>query len=238
MIKRIAFNIFAWTIVFVTAFPLVWMVITSVKPQFELFRIPPTFWPEQITFEHYGRLLWETPFLLYMRNSLMLSTATTLLVVADPVTPPDARRLERIEHDARAGCLTAPDAPSTGAHEIVVRYDGADLAEIAAHAGLSPAEVVERHAAATYRVAFVGFQPGFAYLDGLPAELHTPRRATPRPRVPAGTLAIGGEWTGVYPLATPGGWNLLGTTDALLFDPRRDPLALLQPGDTVRFRPR
>jgi multiple sugar transport system permease protein len=78
---RVAFNLFAWTIVFVTAFPLVWMVITSVKPQFELFRIPPTFWPEQITFEHYARLLWETPFLLYMRNSLMLSTATTLLVV-------------------------------------------------------------------------------------------------------------------------------------------------------------
>jgi multiple sugar transport system permease protein len=78
---RIAFNLFAWFVVFVTAFPLVWMVITSVKPQFELFRIPPTFWPEQITFEHYARLLWDTPFLLYMRNSLILSTATTLLVV-------------------------------------------------------------------------------------------------------------------------------------------------------------
>jgi ABC-type glycerol-3-phosphate transport system permease component len=77
----IAFNLFAWAIVFVTAFPLVWMVITSVKPQFELFRIPPTFWPEQITFEHYARLLWDTPFLLYMRNSLLLSSATTLLVV-------------------------------------------------------------------------------------------------------------------------------------------------------------
>lgn len=79
--SRVAFNLFAWTIVFITAFPLVWMVITSVKPQFELFRIPPTFWPEQITFEHYARLLWDTPFLLYMRNSLVLSTATTLLVV-------------------------------------------------------------------------------------------------------------------------------------------------------------
>ncbi|HEV7268633.1 MAG TPA: carbohydrate ABC transporter permease [Falsiroseomonas sp.] len=78
---RVAFNLFAWTTVFITAFPLVWMVITSVKPQFELFRIPPTFWPEQITFEHYARLLWDTPFLLYMRNSLLLSSATTLLVV-------------------------------------------------------------------------------------------------------------------------------------------------------------
>jgi multiple sugar transport system permease protein len=81
ILGRVAFNLFAWTIVLVTAFPLIWMVITSVKPQFELFRIPPTFWPEQVTFEHYARLLWETPFLLYMRNSLLLSTATTLLVV-------------------------------------------------------------------------------------------------------------------------------------------------------------
>ncbi|WP_137178944.1 carbohydrate ABC transporter permease [Roseomonas sp. AR75] len=80
-IGRIAFNLFAWTVVLITAFPLIWMVITSVKPQFELFRIPPTFWPEQITFEHYARLLWDTPFLLYMRNSLLLSSATTLLVV-------------------------------------------------------------------------------------------------------------------------------------------------------------
>jgi multiple sugar transport system permease protein len=81
ILGRVAFNLFAWTVVLITAFPLIWMVITSVKPQFELFRIPPTFWPEQITFEHYARLLWETPFLLYMRNSLLLSTATTLLVV-------------------------------------------------------------------------------------------------------------------------------------------------------------
>jgi multiple sugar transport system permease protein len=81
ILGRVAFNLFAWTVVLVTAFPLIWMVLTSVKPQFELFRIPPTFWPEQITFEHYARLLWDTPFLLYMRNSLLLSTATTLLVV-------------------------------------------------------------------------------------------------------------------------------------------------------------
>ena len=79
---RIAFNLLAWAVVSITAFPLIWMVITSVKPQFELFRIPPTFWPESVTFEHYVRLLTETPFLLYMRNSLVLSTATTVLVVA------------------------------------------------------------------------------------------------------------------------------------------------------------
>jgi multiple sugar transport system permease protein len=99
VIRRVAFNLFAWTIVFVTAFPLVWMAITSVKPQFELFRIPPTFWPEQITFEHYARLLWETPFLLYMRNSLLLSTATTLLVVA--VATLGAHSLVRFRYPGR-----------------------------------------------------------------------------------------------------------------------------------------
>lgn len=82
ILGHIVFNILAWSVVLVTAFPLIWMVITSVKPQFELFRIPPTFWPETVTFEHYIRLLTETPFLLYMRNSLILSTATTVLVVA------------------------------------------------------------------------------------------------------------------------------------------------------------
>ncbi|WP_270936014.1 carbohydrate ABC transporter permease [Falsiroseomonas oryzae] len=96
---RIAFNLFAWLVVFVTAFPLVWMVITSVKPQFELFRIPPTFWPEQITFEHYARLLWETPFLLYMRNSLILSTATTVVVVA--VATLGAHSLVRFRYPGR-----------------------------------------------------------------------------------------------------------------------------------------
>jgi multiple sugar transport system permease protein len=96
---RIAFNLFAWAIVLATAFPLVWMVITSVKPQFELFRIPPTFWPETITFEHYANLLWNTPFLTYMRNSLILSTATTLLVVA--VATLGAHSLVRFRYPGR-----------------------------------------------------------------------------------------------------------------------------------------
>lgn len=164
--------------------------------------------------------------------------ATTLLVVADPTALPDPRRLEQVERGARAGGAQAADVAPERVHEIAVRYDGEDLPELASRAGWSPAELAARHAAVVYRVAFLGFQPGFAYLDGLPAELHAPRRATPRPRVPAGSVAIGGEWTGVYPLATPGGWNLLGTTDAVLFDPRRDAPALLQPGDGVRFVPR
>ncbi|MBM4270233.1 MAG: 5-oxoprolinase subunit PxpB [Deltaproteobacteria bacterium] len=121
-------------------------------------------------------------------------------------------------------------------HEIAVRYGGSDLDDVARRAGLARNEVVRRHAEATYRVAFLGFQPGFAYLDGLPAELHTPRRATPRPCIPAGSVAIGGEWTGVYPAEGPGGWNLIGSTDAVLFDPSRDAPCLFAPGDLVRFR--
>ncbi len=123
-------------------------------------------------------------------------------------------------------------------HEVPVRYEGEDLADVARHTGLTPAEVVERHAAASYRVAFVGFQPGFAYLAGLPPELHVPRRASPRVRIPRGSVAIGGEWTGIYPLATPGGWNLIGSTDLELLAPDREEPALLQPGDEVRFVPR
>ena len=97
--RRVAFNLMAWSIVLITAFPLLWMLLTSVKPQFELFRIPPTFWPESITFEHYGRLLWETPFLLYMRNSLILSFSTTILVVA--VATLGAHSLVRFRYPGR-----------------------------------------------------------------------------------------------------------------------------------------
>jgi KipI family sensor histidine kinase inhibitor len=158
--------------------------------------------------------------------------ASTLLVVAELDRALDARRLGELEHAARQA---APSAAAARTHTIAVRYDGPDLAAVAAHAGVAADEVVALHAAAEYRVAFVGFQPGFAYLAGLPAALHAPRRPSPRPRVPAGSVAIGGPWTGVYPLATPGGWNLIGTSDALLFDAARDRPALLEPGDAVRF---
>ncbi|WP_454050764.1 5-oxoprolinase subunit B/C family protein [Cellulomonas sp. Marseille-Q8402] len=118
-----------------------------------------------------------------------------------------------------------------------VRYDGADLAEVARLSGLDEAEVVRRHAAATYTVAFGGFMPGFAYLTGLDPALHVPRRASPRERVPAGSVAVAGEFAAVYPAATPGGWMLLGTCDVPLFDVDRDPPALLPPGTRVRFAP-
>lgn len=119
--------------------------------------------------------------------------------------------------------------------EIPVRYDGPDLADVAAHCGLAPDEVVRRHSAADYIVYFIGFQPGFAYLGGLDEALHTPRRAEPRIAVPAGSVGIGGAQTGIYPLATPGGWQLIGRTALPLFDPRAEPPTLLAPGDRVRF---
>lgn len=122
--------------------------------------------------------------------------------------------------------------------EIPVRYggeDGPDLADVAAHTGLTPEEVVQRHTAGSYTVYFLGFQPGFAYLGGLDPALATPRRAEPRLAVPAGAVGIGGEQTGVYPAAAPGGWQLIGRTELALFLPERDPPSLLAPGDTVRF---
>jgi inhibitor of KinA len=123
--------------------------------------------------------------------------------------------------------------------EIPVCYDpefGLDLGDVARHCGLSPNEIVTRHAGGDYRVRCLGFTPGFPFMGGLPGELATPRRATPRTVVPAGSVGIGGVQTGVYPLPSPGGWNIIGRTPLRLFDASRDPAALLQAGDTVRFR--
>ncbi|MCU6663743.1 MAG: 5-oxoprolinase subunit PxpB [Silvania sp.] len=124
--------------------------------------------------------------------------------------------------------------------EIPVVYGtaaGPDLGEVARHAGLSEKQVVELHASIDYVVWFLGFQPGFPYLGGLPERLATPRRDEPRLQVPAGSVGIGGSQTGIYPLVTPGGWQLIGHTPLPLFDPQRDEPVLLRPGDTVRFIP-
>jgi KipI family sensor histidine kinase inhibitor len=124
--------------------------------------------------------------------------------------------------------------------DIAVRYggaDGPDLDAVAAHAGLYPDEVVARHAAGDYRVAMLGFAPGFAYLLGLDPALHMPRRADPRIRVPAGSIAIGGAQTGIYPRDLPGGWQLIGRTDEVLFNVAHRPPNRLAPGDRVRFVP-
>ena len=128
--------------------------------------------------------------------------------------------------------------PDVRTVEIPVRYggdEGPDLAGVARACGLAPREVIARHAAPAYVVSFLGFVPGFAYLDGLDPGLSVPRRAQPRTRVPAGSVAIAGAQSAVYPLESPGGWNLIGRTGLRMFDPSREPFALLEPGDVVRF---
>lgn len=155
----------------------------------------------------------------------------------------DPRRVSPEEMEAaivaalrEALALALPPAPTV---EIPVAYGGEwgpDLADVARHTGLSPEEVIVRHAGASYRVHFLGFSPGFPYLGGLPPELATPRLPTPRLRVPPGSVAIGGVQTGVYPQATPGGWRLIGRTPLALFDPHRPAPALLVLGDRVVFR--
>jgi KipI family sensor histidine kinase inhibitor len=119
---------------------------------------------------------------------------------------------------------------------IHVRYDGEDLEFVAARTGLAVDAVVAAHEAALYRSAFCGFAPGFAYLTGLDERLHVPRLDSPRPRVDAGSVAIAGPYSGVYPNQMPGGWRILGHTDAVLWDLGRAHPALLEPGTTVRFR--
>ena len=129
-------------------------------------------------------------------------------------------------------------AAGTAAGELVelwVRYNGPDLAAVAERWGMDVETAVERHTSVEYVAAFCGFAPGFSYLRGLPEELAVPRLDTPRSRVPAGAVGLAGAWCGVYPRSSPGGWRILGTTDAVLWDQDRDPPALLAPGTRVRF---
>ena len=119
--------------------------------------------------------------------------------------------------------------------EIPVTYDGADLADVASHTGLSEDEIVAAHTGTPWTVAFGGFAPGFAYLVGGDERLVVPRRDSPRTSVPAGSVGLAGEFSGVYPRSSPGGWQLIGRTDAVMFDVDRDPPALLTPGARVRF---
>ncbi len=159
---------------------------------------------------------------------------TALTVHFDPT----ATSILKLSDDLRLAMLKPPGpeaAPSGRVVEILVRYDGPDLAEVAAATGLSERDVVARHSAVEYRVLLLGFVPGFAYLGPIDPSLVLPRRASPRTRVPAGSVAIAGAQTGIYPAETPGGWHLIGRTAAALFDPRRAPPALLAVGDRVRF---
>jgi len=128
--------------------------------------------------------------------------------------------------------------PSGELVEVPTTYDGPDLEFVAAAWGTDLAGVVARHSAVEYVAAFCGFAPGFSYLSGLPAELAVPRLESPRPRVAPGSVGLAGGWCGVYPTASPGGWRLLGRTDATLWDQARDQPALLPPGTRVVFVPR
>ena len=159
--------------------------------------------------------------------------ARTVLIEIDP------RRTSLEQLDAFLTALPPTGEPPRGGTpiDIAVRYDGPDLAGVARELGIDVDEVVRRHSDSRYRVAFCGFAPGFAYLTGLDPVLHVPRLTEPRTAVPAGSVAIAGEFAAVYPRRSPGGWRLLGSTDVELWQVNRDPPALLVPGTPVRFVP-
>ena len=158
-----------------------------------------------------------------------------LTILFDPLAADPQQLEERLQE----AWDTAAVSQKTGRKiDIPVVYggdSGPDLEEVARHTGLAPAEIVKRHTAAEYIVYFIGFQPGFPYLGGLDPKLATPRRSEPRVIVPAGSVGIGGSQTGIYPAASPGGWQLIGHSAVQLFDPNENPPTLLQPGDRVRF---
>jgi KipI family sensor histidine kinase inhibitor len=160
----------------------------------------------------------------------IVPAARTVMVVTDPAHT-DLANLERSLRNtvARKDRLAGGDLV-----EIPVVYDGADLADVAALLDCDVAELIRRHTADEWTVAFCGFAPGFGYLIGQ-ADWRVPRRSSPRTKVPAGSVAVAGEFSGVYPRESPGGWQLLGRTELAVFDLDRDPAALLQPGRRVRF---
>jgi KipI family sensor histidine kinase inhibitor len=161
----------------------------------------------------------------------LVPAARTLLVHVDPAVMGLAALTAALTALPRAPAQSEPTAQVV----IPVYYDGADLGAVAQQTGLSEAEVITRHTAARYTVAFCGFSPGFAYLSGLDPALHLPRLPTPRTAVPAGSVAIAADYAGIYPRTSPGGWRLLGRTEVTLWDLARTPPALLSPGTEVRF---
>ncbi|ADB74880.1 5-oxoprolinase subunit B family protein [Geodermatophilus obscurus] len=161
----------------------------------------------------------------------VVPAARTVLLVTDPVVTP----LAAVEQAVRQ----VRPRTDRGGHEDLVElpvvYDGADLADVAGLLEVEPAEVVRRHTGAQWTVAFCGFAPGFGYLTQDGGGWDVPRRSTPRTKVPPGSVALAGEFSGVYPRESPGGWQLIGRTDVAVFDLGRDPAALLRPGVRVRF---
>lgn len=161
----------------------------------------------------------------------LIPAARTLLAAFDP----GRLQPEHLVEEISGRDLSSAPAAAGPLVEIPVRYDGEDIAEVAALLGMSEAEVVRRHTGAEYKVAFTGFAPGFAYLAGGDPLLDVPRRKTPRTQVPAGAVGLAGTFSGVYPKTSPGGWQLIGSTPLAMFDLERDPAAILQPGYRVRF---
>ncbi|WP_345770559.1 5-oxoprolinase subunit B family protein [Blastococcus saxobsidens] len=161
----------------------------------------------------------------------LVPAARTLLVVLDrPPTDRDLAVLRRLRPAATSA------AGAAGHLEVPVVFDGPDLGDVAAGTGRSVEDLVAALTSTRLTVAFGGFAPGFGYLTGLPPELHVARRPTPRTRVPAGSVGLAGAYAGIYPRESPGGWQLVGRTDLVLFDVDRDPPALLVPGTTVALR--
>lgn len=162
------------------------------------------------------------------------ASRTVLLKLAGPrYLAPTRQRLSKLAPEHTPTAVVGTDRPDV---VIEVTYDGADLDAVAELTGLSVTEVIAAHTGSRWRVGFGGFAPGFAYLVGGDPRLQVPRRDEPRTRVPAGSVALAGEFSGVYPRESPGGWQLIGRTDAVLFDVTRDKPALLTPGMTVAFR--
>ncbi|WP_377272575.1 allophanate hydrolase subunit 1 [Peterkaempfera sp. SMS 1(5)a] len=185
--------------------------------------------PEQVAAWHAELLRRRTAGRLPAGLEIVPAAGTVLL---DGLTDPAALAAEL------PGWRVPPVAAGEGPLvQVPVVYDGADLAAVAELWGVTEAEAVRLHCEPEYRVAFCGFAPGFGYLTGLPQRLAVPRLATPRTRVPAGSVAVAGPYTGVYPQPSPGGWRLLGRTGLTLWDPARQPAALLAPGVRVRFLP-
>ena len=195
-------------------------------------------WPGGISAETHRQVRWVNAQLETLPEVQdLVPSYTTLSVFYNPLHT-DYQTISRL---VQAMLKRAPgDAPVAAGREftIPVVYDGADLQEVATRTGLSTDAVVAHHSGRWYDVYLVGFAPGWAYLGELDASIALPRRASPRPRVPAGSVAIAGKQTGVYPFAIPGGWHLIGRTDTVMFDPARDEPGLLRVGDRVRFEPR
>jgi KipI family sensor histidine kinase inhibitor len=161
----------------------------------------------------------------------IVPAARTVLLTTDPARTSPAAVAEAVRRTTpRAGGRSTGDEV-----ELPVHYDGEDLGELAELLGIEPDELVRRHTATEWTVAFCGFAPGFGYLTQPGGEWDVPRRSSPRTKVPPGSVALAGEFSGVYPRESPGGWQLIGRTDVAVFDLDRDPAALLRPGVRVRF---